>query len=312
MQEQMACSARHVVAGKPWLGDFLEHAGSEQRSVDGSGSLQGLGVDDDVGQRIEVVHRAPVAHLGPFDAKGFGLAVDALGAGALLVDHLVERAVSIQRDAHQGARLDVDVFDELVWDPAIEVAELNIATSDGKVTQTGTVHNYRTKEEATEAAYRVSGVRSVNNELVVNPSEPDIRSDSAIADSITNALLLDYQVPYQRINVEVTQGHVTLTGSVEYAYQRQAALDDVLKITGITSVDNQITLTPPHASAEEIQRGIARTFARNRVAFVHFLRFVSRLFTMQSRYHILVQESMGRKGACYDGAINRTTLTNQV
>ena len=37
----------------------------------------------------------------------------------------------------------------------------------------------------------------------------------------------------------------------------------VLKITGVTSVDNQITLTPPHASAEEIQRGIARAFARN-------------------------------------------------
>ena len=160
-------------------------------------------------------------------------------------------------------QINQDVFDELIWDPAIQVADLNIATSDGRVTLTGTVHNYGTKEEATEAAYSVGGVRAVDNELVVKPSEPDIRSDSSIADSIRNALLLDYQVPYQRINVEVTKGHVTLTGSVEYAYQRQDALDDVLKITGITSVDNLIMLTPAHASAEEIQRGIARALARN-------------------------------------------------
>jgi osmotically-inducible protein OsmY len=166
-------------------------------------------------------------------------------------------------ETKSDAQINQDVFDELIWDPAIQVADLNIATSDGKVTLTGTVHNYGTKEEATEAAYSVSGVRAVDNELEVKPSEPDIRSDSEIAGSINNALLLDYQVPYQRINVEVTKGHVTLTGSVEYAYQRQAALDDVLKITGITSVDNLIMLTPAHASAEEIQRGIARALARN-------------------------------------------------
>ena len=160
-------------------------------------------------------------------------------------------------------QINLDVFEELTWDPAIHVADLNIDTFDGRVTLTGTVHNYRTMEEATEAAYRVSGVRSVDNEMVVDPSEPDIRTDSSIADSIKRALLLDYQVPDQRINVEVNNGHVTLTGSVDWAYQRQAEMNDMLKINGITSVENLITLTPPHASAEDIQRGIARAFARN-------------------------------------------------
>src|SRR5260370_35968647 len=93
------------------------------------------------------------------------------------------------------AQINQDVFDELTWDPALQVADLNITTFNGTVTLTGIVHNFGTKEEATEAAYRVSGVREVDNELVVNPSEPDIRSDSAIADSIKNALLLDEQVP---------------------------------------------------------------------------------------------------------------------
>ena len=131
------------------------------------------------------------------------------------------------------AQINQDVFDELNWDPAIQVADLNIATSDGRVTLTGTVHNYGTKEEATEAAYRVNGVRAVENELEVNPSQPDIRSDSAIADSIRNALLLDYQVPYQRINVEVSKGHVTLAEQTAW------------KSPGVTEVTNNIKANIP-------------------------------------------------------------------
>src|SRR2546426_8100397 len=57
--------------------------------------------------------------------------------------------------------------------------------------------------------------------------------------------------------------YTTLFRSVELAYQRQAAVDDALKIVGVTSVDDLITITPPHASAEAIQQGIARAFARN-------------------------------------------------
>src|SRR2546426_7441491 len=52
--------------------------------------------------------------------------------------------------------------------------------------------------------------------------------------------------------------YTTLFRSVELAYQRQAAVDDALKIVGVTSVDDLITITPPHASAEAIQQGIAR------------------------------------------------------
>jgi osmotically-inducible protein OsmY len=183
------------------------------------------------------------------------------GAKCFQLDHVIEGGNTVATKS--DAQINQDVFDELTWDPAIQVTDLNIDTFDGSVRLTGKVRNYRTKEEAKAAAYRVSGVQYVHNELVVDQWGPDIRSDTSLADSIKLALQLDYKVPDQRINVEVSKGYVTLTGSVDWAYQRQAALDDALKITGITSVDNQITLTPPHASAEEIQRGMARAFARH-------------------------------------------------
>ena len=117
-------------------------------------------------------------------------------------------------------QINQDVFDALTWDPAIQVADLNIDTFDGAVRLTGKVRNYGTKEEATAAAYRVSGVQYVHNEMVVDPWEPDIRSDTSLTDSIKLALSLDSRVPDQRITVQVSRGHVTLTGSLDWAYQR--------------------------------------------------------------------------------------------
>ncbi len=134
---------------------------------------------------------------------------------------------------------------------------------NGRVLLTGTVETFWEKQEASRAAYRVRGVRSVENLLRVNLSASSIHHDYDIADEIKRVLLIDYQIPEHRISIKVDQGHVTLTGSVDWAYERQAAVDAVLKIAGVLSVDNQVTLTPPHASAAEIQRGIARAFARN-------------------------------------------------
>ncbi len=62
---------------------------------------------------MSVLRRATAGrwrHLGLLNAQGLGLTVDAFGTGALTVDGLVERPVPVQRDAHQPARLDVDVF----------------------------------------------------------------------------------------------------------------------------------------------------------------------------------------------------------
>lgn len=161
------------------------------------------------------------------------------------------------------AQINQDVFDELTWDPAVPIADLNIETLNGRVLLTGTVEAFWEKQEASRATYRVRGVRSVENLLKVDPSASGIHHDDDIADEIQRVLLIDYQIPEHRINIKVDHGHVILTGSVDWAYERQAAVDAVLKIAGVLSVDNQVTLTPPHASAAEIQRGIARAFARN-------------------------------------------------
>jgi hypothetical protein len=53
---------------------------------EGSSALEGPSIDDQIGQGIEIAHRAGIKYLGPLDAQFFGLAVDVLRTGALLVD----------------------------------------------------------------------------------------------------------------------------------------------------------------------------------------------------------------------------------
>jgi hypothetical protein len=56
----------------------------EQGGVEVASALESPGIDDQVGQGVESAHRVDVAYLGPLDAQGFGLTVDAFSTGAAL------------------------------------------------------------------------------------------------------------------------------------------------------------------------------------------------------------------------------------
>jgi osmotically-inducible protein OsmY len=161
------------------------------------------------------------------------------------------------------AQITQDVLDELFWDPAVTVADLNVSTLDHRVTLTGTTATYGEKMEAEDAAYRIGGVRDVENDIIIDPSAFGRRSDEDIAADVRSALILDYEVPDDRITVSVLDGTVMLTGTVNWYYQSQAAAEDAAMIKGVKFVDNDIIVMQPQASATDISNGIARAFARN-------------------------------------------------
>jgi len=160
-------------------------------------------------------------------------------------------------------RITQDVLDELTWDPAVTLADLSVSTDRGRVMLNGTVGTVGTKLEAEVAAYRVGGVTSVDNRIVVDPAALDLRSDADIADDIRCVLELDYKVPDEWLSVRVIDGIATLAGNVDWSYQRDAAEDDAAMILGVRGLVNEITVNQSHASAVDISSEIARAFARN-------------------------------------------------
>jgi osmotically-inducible protein OsmY len=71
-------------------------------------------------------------------------------------------------------QLQLDVIDELSWEPSVEASDIGVVTKDGVVTLTGHVRTYAEKVAAEKAAERVEGVHAVANEVEVRiPSSAD-------------------------------------------------------------------------------------------------------------------------------------------
>ena len=62
---------------------------------------------------------------------------------------------------------------------------------------------------------------------------------------VTNALHWDLAIPRDRITVEVDNGLVTLRGIVKRAYQRACAEATARRVSGVTSVRNNIAVRAP-------------------------------------------------------------------
>ncbi len=141
--------------------------------------------------------------------------------------------------------LQQDVMTELKWEPGICcAADIGVAAKDGVVTLSGTVDSYSEKWAAEKAAGRVLGVKAVAEEIKVRLAAGNKRSDADIAEAALNGLKWNMSVPDDRIKVMVQDGWVTLSGEVDWWYQKEAAGDAVRNLMGVRGVTNSITVKP--------------------------------------------------------------------
>ena len=160
------------------------------------------------------------------------------------------------------SELKQDVIDELMWEPDINATEIGVAVKDGVATLSGSVESYHEKLAAERAAQGVFGVRAVVQEIKVRLPGSFQRSDEDIAKAAANALAWTASVPHDRIKVKVQNGWITLSGQVDWRYQRDAAEDAVCNLLGVVGVSNQITVKPS-PKLTEIKTKIESAFQRN-------------------------------------------------
>jgi osmotically-inducible protein OsmY len=156
-----------------------------------------------------------------------------------------------------------DVLDEIAWEPSVAVPEIGVTVYDGIVTLTGSVDNLPAKWAAETAALRVSGVRAVVNDLEVKLSTDNRRSDEDIALAACTALDWNVVLP-KNLQVVVDDGWVTLTGKVQWQFQKNAAEETVKKLTGVKGIINHITVKPritPVAVKGKIEAALQRRAA---------------------------------------------------
>jgi osmotically-inducible protein OsmY len=138
-----------------------------------------------------------------------------------------------------NAQLEDDVRSAIARDSRIlDPNAIAVSGDGGIVTLRGNVRSFKQRRAAVEDAKDIAGVYEVIDELVVHLRD-DVWDDE-IRGAAIQSLIWDADVPAERIDVKVSAGWVTLTGSVEYEFQTDAAFDDVAMIKGVGGITNKI------------------------------------------------------------------------
>jgi osmotically-inducible protein OsmY len=176
--------------------------------------------------------------------------------GLLVIDAKLRVPVNLSGDpamvTTHPADTDLKVRDAVVsqldWDPEVDTSELGVAARNGVVTLTGYIDTYAGKLAAERAAKHVRGVRAVANDLEVRLRVS--RTDSDIATDAARALTMLTMIP-DSVQATVHDGHVTLTGSVPWMFQRLNPERAVRHIRGVRAVHNYITV-----AAQAVERDV--------------------------------------------------------
>lgn len=160
------------------------------------------------------------------------------------------------------------VVRQLEWDPAVDASSLQVTAHGGVISLGGWIDSYHGKVAAEKAAKRVPGVREVTNLVDVRPRAD--RTDEDIAQDAAAALRLHSTVPHE-VRAEVRDGVVTLSGRVDWPFQRRAANRAVREIRGIRGVLSLITAAP-RAAVRDLEHRLVRTLHHNADVDAHRIK----------------------------------------
>jgi len=171
-------------------------------------------------------------------------------------------ASEMRAKAMYDGTLQQDIIDELDFEPSIDAAHIGVTVDKGVVTLTGHVPTYAQKMTVEEVVRRVKGVKGIAQEIEVRPAGSHRTADDEIAKRALNVIKWNTTIPEGNLQVKVQNGWVTLTGHVEWQYQKIAVGDAARDLAGVIGVSNSIEVTP-HASVFDVKKRIEDALKRN-------------------------------------------------
>ena len=150
----------------------------------------------------------------------------------------------------------------LDYEPSIDAANIGIAVENGVVTLSGHVASYAQKLAAERVVQGVNGVRGIAQEIEVRDPVGKHMADDEIAARALKIISWDVTIPSDKIQVKVQKGWITLSGKVDWYFQRAAAEHAVRKLSGVLGVTNQILVSPTIA-AGDVRRHIEDALKRS-------------------------------------------------
>lgn len=151
----------------------------------------------------------------------------------------INTTIYAQNEPIDDTEITSAVSDELLQHVDVPSYLIDVVTTDGIVTLTGSTDNILAKDRAGHVAMAVKGVRGVINQIDVNAPE---RSNADIKADIEQRLLNDPATDSYEIGVGVSDGEITLTGEVESWQEKQLTAQVAKGVKGVTAVFNNIEM----------------------------------------------------------------------
>jgi osmotically-inducible protein OsmY len=136
------------------------------------------------------------------------------------------------------------IEDDFLVDTTVPFHSVDVEVDRGVVTLSGTVDTILARQRAVELAQTIKGVRSVVDEIEVDPVP---RSDDELRRDVEWALVNDPAADSYEITVSVDDGAVRLEGNVDSWQEKQLARRVAEGVRGVKEIDNQIAINVPPA-----------------------------------------------------------------
>jgi hyperosmotically inducible protein len=146
------------------------------------------------------------------------------------------------RASEMDDRIQSSARDSYVFRTYLKDDSIKTMSNDGIVTLTGTVSEESHKSLAQDTVGNLPGVKSVDNQLVINGQQPAENSDGWLSMKVKGALLFNRNVSAMNTEVYVTDGMVTLKGQADSQAQKDLTGEYSKDIDGVKGVDNQMTI----------------------------------------------------------------------
>jgi hyperosmotically inducible protein len=155
-------------------------------------------------------------------------------------------------------------------DDVVKAYKIDVDTKDRVVTLTGAIDSSAAKERAVQLARTTDGVNNVVDNMTVSPGatpttgidDPlqqkaregaakagdatgrtgEVMGDAAITTAVKTKLLGDPSVSGLKIDVDTTNGVVTLTGNVPNAAEKTRAIELARETSGVKSVTDKLKI----------------------------------------------------------------------
>jgi osmotically-inducible protein OsmY len=196
-------------------------------------------------------------------------------------------------------QLQHDVKEELAWEPDVKETRIDVKVQDGIVTLIGQVESFTEKQAAKQAAQRVRGVRDTLDDITVALPNDSKRTDSEIAAAARAGFVWHAGLLKTNLEATVEDGWITLSGEVDWPYQKLLANQLVAPLRGVTGITNRIEVRPRPAAAD-ISRKISGALQRQAQREAHRIEvaIADNIATLTGTVHSIAERDAA-KGAAW-------------